>query len=128
MTKANVSKYFILTTVFLFPTFILAQGLDLSAAGTNFKTVIYYVVDVINILTPVLFAIAFIIFFWGVSKVILNSNKPEDRKNGRNYMIWGVFVLFVLLSFQAIIIFISGKGVLDIGGSASPPDVLLKTK
>ena len=125
-TTFRKSAYFVSGLTVFLPA-LASAAFSLSAGGETFKSVINYVLDVINILNPILFALAFIVFFWGLSKFILNSGKPEERKNGRSYMAWGVLALFVLLSFQAIISAATGANGLDIGGNSSIGGVLLRT-
>lgn len=83
----------------LFP--VLTQAFSLNSST------LYDVIDEINttiqIAIPILFSLAFIAFFWGLSKFILNSSNATDVQKGRSYMIWGVIALFVLISFRAII-------------------------
>ncbi len=123
MRKLYKIQYLILS-VFLFPIFAFADfslGID---TPSKFGDFIIYLKDITNLLIPILFALAFIVFFWGVSKFILNSNKPEEIKNGRNYMMWGILVLFILLTFRTIIGLVSN----DLGiGSKTPtiPTLLL---
>jgi Type IV secretion system pilin len=125
--KLHKIHYSIIAFLSFIPTLVLAQSFSLTAGGVTFKTVIFYILGIINLLNPLLFALAFILFFWGLSKFILNSGKPEDRKNGRSYMIWGILALFVLLTFQAIISGITGSRGLDIGGNSGVRGVLLPT-
>ena len=93
-------------------------------ASSNFKGVLEEVGSVISILIPILSGIALIYFFWGLSKFILNSSKPEDIKKGREYMLWGILVLFILFTFQTIIGLVSNE--LEIGGK-TPAIPALKT-
>ena len=81
------------------------------------KDVIGYVLSIINLLIPILWALAFIVFFWGLSKFILNSGNKGELEKGKDYMIWGVLALFILLTFRVIITFVSGD--LDLGGNAN---------
>jgi hypothetical protein len=91
-----------------------------SLKDSTFKSTIDYIrLDFIAVLLPILSALAFIFFFWGLSKFILNANKPEEIKKGREYMIWGVLALFVLLSWKAIISIISRE--LEIGDGKQYP-------
>ncbi len=99
------------------PTLAFAQSFDLG--GSNFRGVIYYILDAILVLIPIMFALAFIVFFWGLSKFILHSDNAADIKKGKNYMFWGIIALFVLLSFRAIISFVSSD--LDLGNSSVAP-------
>ena len=91
-----------LTILALFiPT--LSYAVDFSLAGSTFQGVIYYILDVIYVLLPILYGLSFFIFFWGLSKFILNSSNKDGIKDGRTYMIWGVLALFILITFRAII-------------------------
>jgi hypothetical protein len=95
---------------FLVPSITLGA---FSLENLNFKGLIKEVLIIINLLVPILFGIALVVFFWGLSKFILNANKPEEIENGKNYMIWGVFVLFILFTFTTIIGLVSNE--LEIG-------------
>ncbi len=99
----------------LVPATIFAQSFSLS--DSTFKGTIGYVLSVIEILIPILFALAFIAFFWGLGQFILNTGSKDGVKNGQNYMIWGIVALFALVSFKGIINFVSGD--LQLGGDAN---------
>lgn len=71
--------------------------------GSDFSCTIYRIIDIISLLNPILFALSFLVFFWGVSKFILNSGSSIEVTKGKNYMIWGVVALFILISIQTII-------------------------
>ena len=113
-TKLN--KLIILTI--LFPTLALAD-FSLLLEGTNFKSVVVYVLDVIYILNPILSALAFLVFFWGLSKFILSSGNQAELEKGKSFMLWGILALFVLLSFMAIIKLISKD--LEFSTGSNPP-------
>lgn len=99
---------------FSIPVLTFAQA-DFNLAGSNFKSLIGYILSIINVLVPMLSGLAFIVFFWGLSKFILNSGKPEEIKNGRNYMMWAILALFILFTFRTIITLVSGD--LELGGN-----------
>jgi hypothetical protein len=113
-------KYLILS-ILVIPNITFAAW---SLANSNFSGVIDEVLSVFDILRPILGGLAFVVFFWGLSKFILNANKPEEIKNGRNYMLGGILVLFILLTFTVLIGFVSKE--LEIGGG-SPLIPSLKT-
>lgn len=117
MKKQHIIIYF-LSALFI-PSLTFAFDLF----NTTFSGVVGEVIAVINILLPILSGLAFIYFFWGLSKFILNSNKPEEIKNGKNKMFWGILALFVLLSYQAIVRWVSN----DLGIGPSVPSILLPT-
>jgi hypothetical protein len=114
------TKHILLTLFILFP--LTVSAFDLFAAGTTFKSIIIEVVDLINILIPILVAFAFIFFFWGLSKFILGSDNKEEIKKGQNYMLWGILALFILFSFRTLITFVMND--LELGNDTPflPPD------
>jgi len=74
------------------------------ALASTFKGVICDVVGLLQILVPILFGLALILFFWGLSKFIINSSGNEkELQTGKNYMYWGIIAMFVLFTFRAII-------------------------
>ncbi|GEM_PF-576273 len=103
-TKIYTLAYFI-STGFILPAITSAQGFTLESS--TFKGVIFEILNVISILIPILFAGAFLVFFWGLSKFILSSNNQADIDKGKTYMMWGVLALFILISFRSIITLVS---------------------
>lgn len=95
--------------------------IDLNAAGTTFYDVLDYINDTLRLLNPVLFSMAFVVFFWGLSKFVLNSGNKDEIEKGKNYMFWAVIALFILVSFRVIIDFISTD--LGLGGATTTPQI-----
>lgn len=57
-----------------------------------------------NVLVPVLIAIAFITFLWGTYKYfILGADSDEDRKTGRQFVLWGVIGFVIILSLWGLV-------------------------
>lgn len=99
----NIKKIILVFLVLFIPS--LTHAFDL--AGSTIGGIIMEIVDIANSITPILSTLAFLVFFWGLSKFILNSNKPEEIKNGKSYMMWGILALFILLTYRTIIGLIS---------------------
>ena len=60
--------------------------------------------DLLNLFViPVLFGIATVIFLWGVIVYITSGGDEEKRKEGRNYIIYGLIGLFVMIALWGII-------------------------
>ena len=58
------------------------------------------------ILTPVvrlLFALAFLYFFYGVVKFIRSADDPEERKTGAKHIMWGVVGIAIMFTAVALI-------------------------
>ena len=111
ITKFYKSTNFIDTIIalgLLIPNFTYAQFL-FGSADTTFSDIIWQVLGIIYTLIPILFALAFLVFFWGLSKFILHSGNEADVTKGKNYMLWGILALFLLVSSMAIVTFLTGE-------------------
>lgn len=107
-------------TIFFLPISVFA--VDFNLAGSDFKGIIQYLISLLSILIPILFSLAFLIFFWGLSKFILNSSGNQaDIKKGKDYMMWGILALFILMSYEAIIIIIAKE--FQIGDGKTVPQL-----
>ena len=99
---------------YIFPVLSLAPALsfaaDWSLSDSTFSGVIGYVLKLLNLVIPILFIGAFIFFFWGLSKFILNTkgNQAELEK-GKNYMMWGILALFIMITYRVFVAMFSGE-------------------
>ncbi len=68
-----------------------------------------------TVVVPVVFAIAFIVFIWGVFQAfILNGANEEKRKEGAKFVLWSVIGFAVMISIWGIVnLFSSVLGNLD---------------
>lgn len=58
---------------------------------------------IINVLIPLVGAIALLYFFWGLAKFILAAGDEEERAKGKQIMIWGIVALFVIVSVWGLV-------------------------
>lgn len=56
----------------------------------------------------ILFAIAFVIFLWGVVQYIRNSSSSEANTIGRDHIIWGLVGMAIMVSAFTIIKIVIG--------------------
>ncbi len=103
------------------PTITYAQ---FNLAGSTFSDIITEILDIIAILNPILISLAFLIFFWGVAKFILNSDSKPEIEKGKSYMFWGLIAIFVLVSLRVIIGYVAGD-LLGIGPDTYNPGGIL---
>ena len=86
------------------PIPILALGdFSLETAGQTFQGLIVQAIDLLQLLYPILFTLAFLLFFWGLSKFILSAGNEAEVEKGKNYILWAILVLFILLTSRSII-------------------------
>src|SRR3989344_4702843 len=72
----------------------------------DYKTSIIWVINFI--LLPILVAIAFIVFLWGVYKYfILGADSDTERATGRQFALWGIIGFVVIFSVWSLVNLVS---------------------
>ncbi|OGG78020.1 hypothetical protein A3A36_00940 [Candidatus Kaiserbacteria bacterium RIFCSPLOWO2_01_FULL_52_12b] len=97
-----------------------------SGGGININVIKPYsdsIINIINsILVPVLMAIAFIVFLWGVFKYFIwGADNETERATGRQFILWGIIGFVVILSVWGLVAIVGGAVGLQLGGSAPKP-------
>jgi len=97
-----------------------------SGGGINLNVVEPYSKGIINlingILVPVLMAIAFITFLWGVFKYfIYGADNETERATGKQFVLWGVIGFVVILSVWGLVAILANVFNLQLGGTAPKP-------
>jgi hypothetical protein len=71
---------------------------------TTYKELVASVVDLINIIIPMLFAILFVFFIWKiVDSWVLHAGDEAKRTEGKKYAILSVVVFVVMISAWGIV-------------------------
>jgi len=52
---------------------------------------------------PLLFAVAMVIFIWGVVQFVINGDDTEKKEKGRTFMIWGIVGLTVMVGVWGLV-------------------------
>lgn len=63
-----------------------------------------------NIISPLLgllFTVSFLIFVYGIVKMIMNAEDSDERTSGKNSILWGVVGMAIMISGYGIIRLIS---------------------
>ncbi|OGG76434.1 hypothetical protein A2950_00835 [Candidatus Kaiserbacteria bacterium RIFCSPLOWO2_01_FULL_55_19] len=109
-----------LITAFATPLLAFAQSGINTSYLTPYSTGIIGVVN--NILVPVLMAIAFIVFLWGVYKYfILGAADEKSRTEGRHFSLWGIIGFIIILSMWGLVNLLMGTFGLQAGVASPPP-------
>jgi hypothetical protein len=120
-------KKYIAAALMAFPAIVGAQQL------TNITTLIVQIRNIVNILIPLMFAIALLVFFYGVVKYIFSAGDEGTRERAVRIMLGGIIALFVIASVWGIVAFLGSAlginqgenignvpGVLDTNGGNGP--------
>ncbi|MFZ1987509.1 MAG: hypothetical protein WAV21_00525 [Minisyncoccia bacterium] len=105
---------------FVFPLLAFAQANNLNDLGQQ-------IIDIINtIVVPLIFAVAFVVFIWGVFQFfIVGGSDEEARGKGRDLMIWGLIGFFVMVSVWGLVNILVGTFDLNTGAAPDYPTVEL---
>lgn len=80
------------------------------------------VIELVNSSVYILISLAVLGFMWGIVKMLFNSQNEAARKDGRNFMLYGLLTLFVMTSVWGLVNLINGtiKVKTDDGASLDP--------
>lgn len=97
-----------LLPIFTFAASFGAPASAFAQGGINTSAITPYsqgIVDLINgVIVPVLLAIAFLIFLWGLYKYFIWNNDSESEKmEGRKFAMWGIIGFVVIFSVWALV-------------------------
>lgn len=71
---------------------------------SKLQDVLCYVTKIINnSIIPLIFALALAMFIWGVVQFVLNSDEEAKKEKGRQFMLWGIIALTVMVSVWGLV-------------------------
>lgn len=82
-------------------SFLAVPSIALADAPKTFSELAEKLVGLMNAATGVLILLGLVVYFWGMSINILKFE--EDVEKRKAYLVWGIIVLFVMLSIWGII-------------------------
>jgi Type IV secretion system pilin len=115
MKKALALTSGILAT-FAVPLVSLAAINNVSDAGS-------FIINTINnVIVPVLFAIAFIVFLYGAFETfIVGAGSEEVKEKGKSLMLYGLIGFFVMVSVWGLVNILTGT--IQFGNNTAPSTV-----
>lgn len=70
----------------------------------KFGDLVYYAACIVSqSIIPFIFALAVLIFIWGVVQYIAGAEEEAKRAKGRQFMIWGIIALAVMVSVWGLV-------------------------
>ncbi len=104
-----MSKKIALFLSYLFPLIAFGQGVGLD-------DILNDIIDIFNIVIPMLITIALIYFLWGVAQYVMKQGDEEGQKAARAMMINGVIALFVIISVWGLVAVLNATFGIQAGG------------
>ena len=101
-----------LAAFFLSTASVHAQGSTAGAiGGSTLSAFLLSIIGFINtLLVPLVFAIAFIVFIWGVFQYFIAGGADEEkRETGKSLMLWGIIGFFVMASVWGLVNIVRGS-------------------
>jgi hypothetical protein len=93
-----------------------ARAQDLSYFDTLFRQVY----DVVDNLIPILIGIALLVFLWGLVTYIAKAGNEEARKQARKFIVWGIIIMFVIMTVWGLVALLQYIFGIDDSGIAPP--------
>lgn len=88
----------------------------------NLVSIVGSLGDIVNMLIPIVFALALLVFFWGLVRYIFS--KEDDKEQAKKTMIWGVVALFVMAAVWGLVAWIGEALDIDTsGGDQNVPGI-----
>ncbi len=91
----------------------------LALAQTDATTVLGKIGDILNTIIPLIIGLAFVFFLWGVFQYTTKESS-EDKAKAREYIIYGIIGLFVMLAAWGLVNVLTQTFDLD---TATPTDI-----
>ena len=74
------------------------------AAPSDLSGLIKTLISIMNAIIPLIFGIAIIVFLWGIAKMFfLKGDDSGSREEGRQFIIWGIVALFIMVAFWGFV-------------------------
>jgi hypothetical protein len=89
-----------------------------SGGFQNLDAAVNSIGNLITKLIPIVIGAAVLVFLWGILRFVVASD-AEDRTAARNFMIFGVVALFVMVSVWGLVNFF--RNTLGVNGSVNTP-------
>ncbi len=109
----------IIYTFFLLILSILAIPV-LAATPKNFKELVdnVFIGGILQPLVPLLIGLGVVVFIYGVL-ILMFSEDGEKKEEGKQYMLWGIIGIFVMVSVWGLVSILSGS----FGLNNTPPKI-----
>lgn len=124
----KIKKFIFIAILFSFvaiPTLSLAQSVSLNPDSPTACTLVdrpklgevfnYITCLIAKSVIPLIFALAVAMFIWGVVMYVINSNEEAKKAKGKQFMIWGIIALTVMVCVWGLVAILGNTFNIDTG-------------
>ena len=86
--------------------------LPLSVSAHNIQNIPHlfeHIFGWISASIPLLVAVVLAVIFWNLGQFILHAGEERERERYKQFMVWSVVAMFLLLSFWGVVYFLVGS-------------------
>ena len=94
---------YILGALVLFPQFAFAASCSTMPNDTLAEIISRGICLIKDSLIPFGFALATLFFIYGVVSYVVKGDDEEARKKGREFIVWGIIAMFVMVSIFGLV-------------------------
>jgi hypothetical protein len=100
--------------IFFSLAFLLLAIPAMAATATDFKSLVnnVFISGILQPLVPLLIGLGVVVFLYGVL-ILMFSEGGEKKEEGKQYMLWGIIGIFVMVSVWGLVSILSGSFNLD---------------
>lgn len=103
----------------ILPSIALAEPATNPALLTPLGGLVLRILGIVDLLFPIVGALALIWFFWGIIQYVLKGENTEKREQSRDFMIYAVIAFFVMFSIWGLVHIIQDTFFLGLGTGTS---------
>jgi hypothetical protein len=112
-----LSSVFVASVLLPLVSFAQAQPIPPAQVATgcsrkmsDLKGLLNFPVCIINrYVIPLLITVALALFIFGIVRYIANADDPAEHKKMKDFVLWSLFAIFIILSVWAIIYFFANS-------------------
>lgn len=97
---------------------VVAIAAPLVVFAQTIQGIIFAAQDVLNVVIPVLFVLATVVFLWGIIRYVTAGGNEDNLKQGKQLIIWGLVGLAIMVAVWGIVRAIVNT--FGVGGSTIP--------
>ena len=123
--KRFIYKASLLALPLAIPAFALAATNGASSGDfTSLTSSITAIENLINKVVPLIIGIAGLVFIWGLVSYVTAGGDEEKKKTARDTMVYGIIVLFVMVSVWGLVNILVGTFGLNNATSPAPTNFI----